>query len=284
MINRMQVNEKTKISELIKANSESVQAIAALSKSLQKLKNPILRKIMASRVTIAEAAKMGGVQVLDFRRALEPLGFVFENITSDREEGGDSPRPQWLETAAPNSIDFYDVRPIIEDGADPLKSILGRFKYTPASGILCVVNSFVPTPLIHLLKQEKAQDAYVETIASTEFHTYFLKKPDKKVSPSPESSSKLVFDDEASFANLLERFQEEQIQRIDVRALEMPGPMEAILAELESLQVGQALYVQHKRVPIYLLEELADRDYVVHVWKKRGEDVIMLIVRSVSDS
>src|SRR5690606_22514620 len=105
-MNSMQISEKTKISELIKANPKSVQAIAALSKPLQKLKNPILRKIMASRVTIAEAAKMGGVPVLEFRRALEPLGFVFENARTEQQGGEDVPRPQWLENTDPNSMIF----------------------------------------------------------------------------------------------------------------------------------------------------------------------------------
>ena len=276
-MNSMQISEKTKISELIKANPKSVQAIAALSKPLQKLKNPILRKIMASRVTIAEAAKMGGVPVLEFRRALEPLGFVSENARTEQQGGEDVPRPQWLENTDPNSIDFYDVRPIIDDGADPLKSILGRFKDTPAGGILCVINSFVPTPLIHLLKQEKAEDAYVETVDPITFHTYFLKKGNKNTPSAPTKSSNLIFDDEASFVALLGHFDEHQIKRIDVRALEMPGPMQAILAELETLSADQALYVQHKRVPVYLLEELADQDYVVHIWKQSEDDIKMLV-------
>ncbi|MBH2024552.1 MAG: DUF2249 domain-containing protein, partial [Flavobacteriales bacterium] len=67
--------------------------------------------------------------------------------------------------------------------------------------------------------------------------------------------------------------------RIDVRELEMPGPMQAILGELEILPEGNALYIDHKRVPVYLLEELADKDFEVHIHNVAEGDVKMLIFR-----
>jgi hypothetical protein len=61
--------------------------------------------------------------------------------------------------------------------------------------------------------------------------------------------------------------------------LEMPGPMQAILAELEGLPDGHALYVDHKKVPLYLLEELADKNYEIHIHNVREGDVKMLIFK-----
>lgn len=275
----MIISQNTKISELIKENSKSVEAIASIAKPLEKLRNPILRKIMASRVTIAEAAKMGGAKVEDFKRVLSPLGFVFEDEDSVNEEKSEDSKPLWLTNTPKEMIGFYDVRSIIENGADPLKEILHRFKDVKPGEILCVINTFVPTPLIHLLKQEKAEDAFVETISEKEFHTYFLKKSAEVESVEIKTDDKPQTGSPNNFHQILSTFAENQIRRIDVRELEMPGPMHMILAELQQLADGNALYVDHKRVPVYLLEELADKDFEVHIDQIGEGNVKMLIFK-----
>lgn len=273
----MEITATTKISELIKANSKSIEAIASLAKPLEKLKNPILRKIMASRVTIAEAAKMGGTTVEEFQRVLMPLGFSFKADCNPVAQKEAEILPMWLENAPQEDIDFYDVRSIIDNGADPLKEILGRFKTVPSGKILCIVNNFLPTPLIHLLKQEKAEGAFVEKVGDKEYRTYFLKKE----STSSQSSEKkqVQMHDDITFDVIYKNFSPEQTRIIDVRALEMPAPLELILTELKTLPKDHALYVHHKRVPIYLLEELADKDYGIHILQKAEGDVKILIDR-----
>lgn len=273
------ITAKTKISELIKLNSNSIDAIASLAKPLEKLKNPILRKIMASRVSIAEAAKMGGTTVEEFQRVLRPLGFNLETEIKDKEKAATDLKPSWLSQADQVDIDFYDVRPIIDEGADPLKEILGRFKTVQPGKILCIINNFVPTPLIHLLKQEKAEATYVETINDKEFHTYFLKKEKETAHSSTTANEKLQMDDAASFEAICAQFAAEEKKEIDVRELEMPGPMQVILAELEELPSGNALYINHKRVPVFLLEKLADKNYEVHINNREEGNVKMLIFK-----
>ncbi len=273
------INANTKISELIKENPKSIEAIASLAKPLEKLKNPILRKIMASRVTIAEAAKMGGTSVEAFQRVLSPLGFSFNDESENKPVETTENQPVWLATAAPENIEIYDVRSIIDNGADPLKEILHRFKTVKPGKILCIVNGFVPTPLIHLLKQEKAEDAFVKTVNDKEFHTYFLKKSDEDSQPIEKTSEKLNNDTSEIFAEVCSRFETYKTREIDVRELEMPEPMHKILSELEQLPMDHALYVHHKRIPVYLLEELADKDFEVHLHTVTEGEVKMLIFK-----
>src|SRR5690606_33272992 len=273
------ITEKTKISELIKENPESINAIASIAKPLEKLKNPILRKIMASRVTIAEAAKMGGATVEDFIRVLRPLGFHFEETISAKEIASVENKPEWLQKTTESEIDFYDVRPIIDNGADPLKEILHRFKETPSGKILCIINSFIPTPLIHLLKQEKAEDTFTENKTEKLFYTYFLKKEKQEEVVPTSSEEKLLMHNEESVGEIYSRFSPEQLCEIDVRALDMPGPMEAILSALAHRPEDHALYIHHKRVPVYLLEELADKEFEVHIYSVDEENVKMLIFK-----
>lgn len=41
----------------------------------------------------------------------------------------------------------------------------------------------------------------------------------------------------------------------------MPEPMVTILKEIETLKEGEALYVDHKKIPQFLLPELEQRDF-----------------------
>lgn len=272
----MEINNNTKISAIIKADKASIDAIAAVAKPLERLKNPLLRKIMASRVTLSEAAKMGGTTTEAIAKALEPLGYRY-SATKEKAPGAQQ-EPAWLTKADHGSIIVYDVRPIIEEGTDPLKEILHRFKSVPAGGIFCIVNSFIPTPLIHLLEKEKAAASYVKTISASEFHTFFLKGK-KTAATAHTEKGKIIMDDPAAFEQVCARFSSESRREIDVRALEMPGPMQAILAELETLPASGMLYIHHKRVPVYLLEVLADKELEVHISNVDEGNVKMVIFK-----
>jgi len=273
----MDYNLQTKISEIIAHNDASIQAIAGIAPPLKRLKNPILRKIMASRVTIGEAARMGGCRPEDFIRVLDPLGFHYTPALDEQgRSAGHEPTPEWLSTVPPHTIRTLDVRPIIDQGTDPLKVIIAEFKQVVPGGILNIINTFVPTPLIHLLEGKQADRSYVKQINEKEYHTYFLKKAEI-VSPEVSIRSNILMDDDITFQEACGQFSNHLTRVIDVRHLEMPGPMQSILGELAQLPREMALYVHHKRVPVYLLEELADGGFEVRIHRLEEGNVKMLI-------
>ncbi|MFV0604486.1 MAG: DUF2249 domain-containing protein [Niabella sp.] len=274
----MEFNSHTKIAEIIQFNKNSIDAIASIAPPLKRLKNPILRKIMAGRVTVAEASKMGGCQITDFVKVLQPLGYVFKE-TNDlvQTTEAENKKPAWLEKAQEKDIILFDVRSIIENGTDPLKEILHQFKEVPSGKILCIINTFVPTPLIHLLEKEKAEASFVETINAQLYHTYFLKKSKIDAGANTNFDSKVNMDDAQTFEAACNVYTEDSIKTIDVREMEMPLPMQTILAALEVLPTGHALFVHHKRVPVYLLEELSDKNYEIHIHTIEDGNIKMLI-------
>src|SRR5690606_12550421 len=271
-MDKLQISGDTRISDLIKWNKDSIDAIASLSKPLKKLRNPILRKIMASRVTITEAAKMGGCELEDFERVLRPLGFMMASVAENREEREET--PAWLENLPESAIHVFDVRAILDGGEDPLKEILKRFKLVPEKEALCIVNKFVPVPLVRLLEKDGVR-TFTRTVGADDYHTYFYKSgdPAQDKGPSAEKSlpeketneptgseqrqstdagsDKIKMVSESEFDEI--RARSTEITEMDVRALQMPGPMETILAILPELADGELLYVNHKRVPLYLL-------------------------------
>jgi len=102
--------------------------------------------------------------------------------------------------------------------------------------------------------------------------TYFYKKDDAKVVIDKAENKTEDWDE------CLQRFQN-KIQTIDVRALEMPGPMLTILDALEKLPSDNALFVYHKRIPVFLLPELKDRKFDYRIKEISDNEVHLLIFK-----
>lgn len=271
----MKITKNTKISELIKMDKRSIDAIASIAKPLEKLKNPVLRKLMASRVNIYEAAKLSKTSVAAFVAVLEPLGFEFDQASTETNED-QIKKPLWLQNLNAGKITSFDVREILNAGADPLKEIMKKFKDVEIGEALCIINTFVPTPLVRLFEKDNAL-TYTETINEEEYHTYFYKQEKKVITDTQKKEAQIFNEDESTFLKHKERFAALNIKEIDVRHLEMPGPMQTILSELAQLPDDHALFVHHKRVPIYLLEELESKNFIIHIFNISETEVKLLI-------
>ena len=62
-----------------------------------------------------------------------------------------------------------------------------------------------------------------------------------------------------------------------MRGLEMPQPMHKILSSLDEIPADHALYVYHKRIPVYLLPELSDRGFEYR-FKEIGDGEVHLLI------
>ncbi|HQU56021.1 MAG TPA: DUF2249 domain-containing protein, partial [Chitinophagaceae bacterium] len=170
------INANTKIAKLIKLHPEALEAIIKISPKFTKLRNPLLRKVIAGRTSIAMASKIGSCTVNDFFHSLEPLGFVVDTTIPAADEAKEkNPLPSFLKNLSPEKIVNLDVRPVIEGGEDPLNQIIQKVNGIKPGQVLKIINSFEPTPLIKLL-EKKCFEAHTEKINEELFHTYFFKK------------------------------------------------------------------------------------------------------------
>lgn len=271
----MLINPHTKISTILRKAPESLYVIVQLSPKFSKLRNPILRKVMAPRVTIAQAANIGGCTPQDFYNALRPLGFMIDDKKNIAVEDTSIQieRPDWLANANNDTINVLDVRPILAGKEDPLNHILDAVKMLGKDEILCIINTFEPTPLIQLLGK-KGYAHHLEKLNEDEIKTYF-----KKTQQTPIPTEKIAqSNEEGEFDEALLRFKDKRVE-IDVRDMEMPKPMLTIMEKIAALQPGYALYVNHKRVPVYLLPELQDGGFTYHIKQISEGDVKLLIYR-----
>ena len=235
-------------------NEEAIDTIASINDHFKKLKNPVLRKVLAPRVTIKEAANIGNISPNEILRKLETIGF--EAIYDDEvisDSGSDTTKPE----IDSSKLVLLDVRPTIEAGGDPFGTIMGAIKKMDETETLQIINVFEPTPLIGILKG-KGFKTWTDKISEEEYHTYFTKI---SASTHQEIVAEMPIV-EGSFDEKLASFGE-NLKEIDVRLLEMPEPMVTILSELETLPDNHVLFVNHKKVPQFLLPELKTRNYEI---------------------
>lgn len=267
------INANTKIGTILKQHPGALDAIISISPKFEKLRNPVLRKLMAGRASIAMASKIGGCSIDDFFSKLEPLGFAAnkENVQEEKEIVNE--KPEYLRNISSTQIITLDVRPVIENGKDPLNLILEKIKSLQANQVLEIINSFEPTPLMFLLKKQ-GFESYAEAVNDNFVQTYFYKTHDTAPAEtfSKENSA-------AGWDEIVQRF-EGKLQTTDVRQMEMPRPMLTILEALDNLPADEALFVYHKRIPVFLLPELAERKFDYRIKEISDGEVHLLIFKS----
>ena len=272
----MLINEQTKIATLIKHHPDALETIVTLSPDFKKLRNPILRKLMAGRTSIAMASKIGGCKPEDFFKALQPLGFEVDTkgVIPKEKEPEQKALPIYLKNAKAEQIVNFDVREMLAGGSDPLRDIQLKVKDLKAGEILKIINTFEPVPLVKLLEKQGFQ-TYVDAISDNLYETYFFK------TDGTDSSADLPTEIQNStdWEQLLQHYKD-KLREIDVRHLEMPMPMMTILENLETLPEDRALYVNHKRIPVFLLTELKDRNFDFRIKNIQDGEVYLLIFKN----
>lgn len=268
----MRINANTKIASLVKQHPDALEAIVSISPKFKKLRNPLLRKVIAARTSIAMASKLGGCSIEDFYKKLQPLGFEIDDATDAVFIAAESkPVPDFMKKITADIIIELDVRPVIESGEDPLNTIVQKVKSLQKGDVLKIINSFEPTPLIHLLGKQ-GFESFTEVIDAEIVHTYFYKNT-AIAAPVP-----VVTNNASDWDEVLQRFVN-NLETIDVRNMEMPLPMHTILESLQNLPVNKALFVYHKRIPVFLLPELDAQQFSYRIKEISDSEVHLLIYK-----
>lgn len=274
----MIISEDTRISELIKANPASIDAISSINKHFEKLRNPILRRVLAPRVSIADAAKIGGCSINIFFQKLEKLGFEIDNRESAVKFSDPAVNiiPDFVKNIDTAKITELDVRTELASGNDPFQKIMAVLKKMPVQNTLLIINTFEPVPLINILKKKKFEH-FTQIKPDGIVYTY-LKQSNSNNNTNFDTIEKSSISDAIQFEEYVKKYSG-KINEVDVRSLEMPLPMITILQELETLPTDGALFVHHKKIPQFLLPELTERNFTYHIKEITEGDVKLLIYR-----
>src|SRR5690348_4667314 len=103
------INANTKISTLLKDHQGALEAIISISPKFTKLRNPLLRKLMASRTSIAMASRIGKCSVNEFFEKLQSLGFVIDRNAEEERDHQQQEAPPFMKKVSEGNIVELDV-------------------------------------------------------------------------------------------------------------------------------------------------------------------------------
>ncbi|WP_373045361.1 DUF2249 domain-containing protein [Vulgatibacter sp.] len=166
--------------------------------------------------------------------------------------------PDVVRAAGMTGARDLDVRPILAKGGDPFRLILSTVSNLAGSEALHLLVGFEPRPLYAVLR---AQGLAAHTEAEGDlFHVWFYR--DGAAAPAATQEDR---------GPLQEPF------TMDVRGMEPPAPMVAILEKLAELGAGARLEVLHHREPVLLYDKLKLRGYAARTEKvAEGEYIVRI--------
>ena len=242
------VTAETTIARALAADPDLVDRLVAFNPVFRKLRNPILRRTMAKLASFADAARVAGVPLealLDVANGASPsaqspaapTGAIASPTPVDA-------KPDWVVALDPAAAARLDVRPLLSSGEDPFAKIMGVVAKLAPNAVLVLDAPFDPVPLRRVLAGKGFAD-YAECVAPEHWRVYFRKAGQGARPPAAATGPRL--------------WREGGIPHIDVRGLEPPEPMLAILRLLEQPDCGASVIVHHEREPMFLYPELAER-------------------------
>ena len=176
--------------------------------------------------------------------------------------------PVWL-VAAQDAAPF-DVRPLIAAGIDPFSELMAKADSVASGAVLVVDAPFNPSPLRRALAA-RGFSSWGHQLADGHWRIHFRR------------DGAAGWQDRAEFLATPEEaavWREADGLHIDVRRLEAPRPMLAILRLVDGLAPDErAVIVHHERMPHFLLPELAERRWRLARHDERTFDLRLWLER-----
>ncbi|GLV47251.1 hypothetical protein TJA_04240 [Thermus sp. LT1-2-5] len=258
------VRPEMKVAEVLRRWPELLEVFLEASPAFHKLKNPLLRRTMPSLVTVAQAARIGGLApeelVARLNRALGVEARPSMPLAEESLLG--TPPPAWL--SAP--VGFHlDVRPILEGGGEPFPNIMAAVKEVGPGERLVLEVLFEPVPLYKVLAKQGFL-AWCEQLGERHYRAHFYRQGGGEKA-GLQGAGLAEADWEAYQAEV---FIEEN--------LEPPLPMVRVLEALAALKPGEKLLVHHVRRPVHLLARLEEEGHA-YALEDLGPGRVKLLIR-----
>ena len=129
----------TRLSSALELHPDVLEYIVSLAPhDFERLRNPVMRRLMPPRISLARVAAIAGIPV---NAMLEAIG-VLTGVSAELEDARPMPqssaqRPDWLEgLGAVKTVDLLPLDELLED--DPLPPVMTEVKRLQAGEVLLI--------------------------------------------------------------------------------------------------------------------------------------------------
>ena len=155
------ITPELKVGEFLTAYPHLEPVLVAQAPAFANLKNPVLRRTVARVATLAQAARVGGVDVRTLVRTLRQAAGIEDELSvnpahgtcaADDSDADSSTCPSWYD--AGRVVAVLDADEVLARGDHPLGEMQRRVQALTCHQITCVDSSFVPAPLVDAFRRQ----------------------------------------------------------------------------------------------------------------------------------
>ena len=270
------IQASDRVSDVLARDESLVDVFVRLAPHFAKLRNRMMRRVMARLVTVEQAAQTAGIPVAELLRELNgALGLgdaALDAPDSDtrRRSTAAAPASEALAHPPNASVVELDVRDDLRSGREPFSRIMTAVGSLRDGEVLELRTTFEPVPLLAVLaKRGFAHETGQH--APDDWAVWFWRPASAGADVTPVAPSPPDLADEMRA--------DPRVVWLDVRGLEPPEPLLRTLAALETLPVGHELVQVNARVPQLLFPMLAERGFACDVDESRADRVLVRIWR-----
>ena len=262
------ISADTTVAQLLDEHPQLVEVLAGYHPHFKQLRDRLLRRIIAPRVTVAEAARIAGVPpdelLAVLRRAVgagspEGRGKSLEAPSPFQGEARGEGLRGLVDVSEVRRV-HLDVREDIRRGQEPFARIMAAVKALGPEHVLVLRVPFEPIPLYDVLGK-RGLAHWTERRAPDDWSVCFYRDATLRAEPTPApattGSHRIV---------------------LDVRGLEPPQPMVRVLEEMDRLGSGAVLEVHHDRRPMFLYPQLDERGFA-HETDEPEPGLVRVLIR-----
>ena len=151
---RPNITPDMRVGDFLSAFPDLEPLLVAQAPAFANLKNPVLRRTVAKVATLAQAARVGGVDVRALVRTLRSAaGQASGDVTADSPgNDGSGGVPVWYDERRVAAV--VDADAMLATGEHPLGATQRHVSAMACHDIVCVDAGFVPAPLIDAFRQQ----------------------------------------------------------------------------------------------------------------------------------
>jgi hypothetical protein len=158
---RPPITPELKVGDFLATYPELEAVLVAQAPAFANLKNPVLRRTVARVATLAQAARVGGVDVRALVRTLrEAAGVKDEPVigagssvdVAASAAATDDACPSWYD--ASHVVSTLDADEWLARGDHPLGEMQRRVQALTCHQIVCLDSGFVPAPLVDAFRRQ----------------------------------------------------------------------------------------------------------------------------------
>lgn len=247
------VRADDRLAAVIAADPAVVDRLVAFDRWFEILKPAGAQQSIDEPVTVAMVAAAAGVPVAAVLAAINAgRASPCCAVGADAGQGeAAEEEPSWFTGIDADATVRVDVRPILASRQEPFATIMRAANTVPPQGNLVIEAPFNPHPLRHLL-EGRGFVTFGQRLGASHWRIWCRRalaenarvEGHRDAQPAPARTWRI-----------------DDTVHIDVRGLEAPRPLTAILSLIDSGDHQGRIIVHHDRDPLYLYPELDERGW-----------------------